>query len=220
MKAVVVAHGEVDPADVAHVRGADLVIAADGGSVHLERWGIDPHLIVGDLDSLPPEARSRLAGHRIERHPAEKDKSDTELAVERAIAAGADEIVVLGALGGPRADHAVANTLLLAVDRGAARVRIAQGPLSMRVIRDGQRADLAGGEGELVTLLALGGDVDGVTTEGLRYPLRSETLRVGSSRGISNEISAAGASVSVGSGSLLVIEGGSSPSRPEQQPEA
>ena len=59
MKAVVVSHGEVDPGDVAHVRGADLIVAADGGTLHLERWGIEPHHVVGDLDSLPAAARDR-----------------------------------------------------------------------------------------------------------------------------------------------------------------
>jgi thiamine pyrophosphokinase len=214
MKAVVVAHGEVDPADAAHARGADLVIAADGGTLHLEGWGIEPRIVVGDLDSLPPEARARLAS-RVERHPAEKDKTDTELAVGRAVAAGADDIVVLGALGGPRADHALANTLLLALDHGRARIRVVRGPLSIRVIRDGGRAELSGAEGELVTLLAVGGDATGVRTEGLRYPLRSETLSLGSSRGVSNEISAKGASVIVGGGRLLVIEGGALPPQPE-----
>jgi thiamine pyrophosphokinase len=214
VRAVVVAHGEVDPADAVHARGADLVIAADGGTLHLEAWGIEPRIVVGDLDSLPPDTRARVAA-RIERHPAEKDKSDTELAVERAVAAGADEVVVLGALGGPRADHALANTLLLALDRGRAGVRLVRGPLSIRLVRGGGRADLGGAEGELVTLLAVGGDAAGVRTEGLRYPLRSETLRLGSSRGVSNEISAAGAWVSVGEGTLLVIEGGALPPQPQ-----
>ena len=217
MRAVVVAHGEVDPGDVAQVRGADLVIAADGGSALLAGWGIVPHLVVGDLDSLGPDAPSSL-GPRVERWPAEKDKSDTELAVERAIAAGADEVVVIGALGGPRTDHAIANTLLLALEHGrGARVRLVRGPLSMRTIRGGERAELSGGEGALVTLLAVGGDAAGVRTEGLRYPLRGETLRLGSSRGLSNEISGAGAAVSVGSGTLLVIEGGALPGEPQPQ---
>jgi thiamine pyrophosphokinase len=213
MRAVVVAHGEVDDADVAHVRGADLIVAADGGSGHLARWGIAPHVVVGDLDSLPPEAPLGAA----ERHPAEKDQTDTELAVDRAIAAGADEVIVLGALGGPRADHAVANVLLLARDRGTRRVRLVRGATSMRVIRADERADLAGAEGELVTLLAVGGDAAGVRTDGLRYPLRSETLHLGSSRGVSNVIARRGASVSLGSGLLLVMEGGAL--SPEPQPE-
>lgn len=219
MRAVVVAHGEVDPADAAHARGADLVIAANGGSVHLERWGIDPHLIVGDLDSLDPETRSRISRLQVERHPAEKDKTDTELAVDRALAAGADEVVLLGALGGSRLDHAVANTMLLALEHVSPRVRLVRGRLSMRVIHGGQRAELLGREGDLVTLVAIGGDALDVVTAGLRYPLRSETLRLGSSRGVSNEIGRAGASVGLGRGSLLVIEdAGASAPRPEQQP--
>lgn len=221
MKAVVVAHGEVHPTDVAHVRGADLVIAADGGSVHLGRWGIDPHLIVGDLDSLGQEARSRISRLKVERHPAEKDKTDTELAIDRALASGADEVVLLGALGGARLDHAVANTMLLALDHVSPRVRLVRGPLSMRAIHGGQRADLLGREGDLVTLVAIGGDAQDVVTAGLRYPLRSETLRLGSSRGVSNMIAAPGASVGLGRGCLLVIEdAGPSASAAEQQPEA
>lgn len=214
MKAVVVAHGDVDPSDAAHARAADLVVAADGGTVHLERWGIAPHVVVGDLDSLSPEARTRLAGRPVERHPAAKEKTDTELAVERAIASGADEIVVVGALGGPRADHTLANTLLLACD---GRLRIVRGPLSMRVIRGGERATIERPAGEIVTLLAIGGDASGITTDGLRYPLRGETLRLGSSRGVSNEVASRPAGVSVRSGVLLVIEGGSSAPQPEPE---
>jgi thiamine pyrophosphokinase len=115
-------------------------------------------------------------------------------------------------------DHALANTLLLALDHGRARVRLARGPLSISIVRGGARAELSGAEGELVTLLAVGGDAAGVRTEGLRYPLRSEALRLGSSRGVSNEISGAGAWVSVGSGTVLVIEGGGLP--PQPQPKA
>lgn len=201
-----VAHGEVDPADEAHARSADLIVAADGGSVHLERWGIAPHLIVGDLDSLEPEARSRISRLRVERHPAEKDKTDTELALDRALASGATEIVLLGALGGRRMDHAVANTLLLARPDASARMRLVRGTVSMRVIRDGERAGLSGGPGDLVTLVALGEEAAGVETQGLRYPLRSEPLRLGSSRGVSNEIARTGASVTVARGVLLVVE--------------
>lgn len=218
MKAVVVAHGEVDPGDVAHVRDADLVIAADGGSVHLARWGIAPQVVIGDLDSLPEGAAP--AG-RVERSPREKDKTDTELALERAIAAGADEIVLVGALGGPRVDHALANVLLLAQPRDSrARIRIVRGPMSMRAVRAGERLVLSGREGDTVSLLAVGGDARGVRTEGLRYSLHGETLRLGSSRGVSNEVTAAGAAVSLDEGALLVVEGGALAAGSGQQPKA
>lgn len=206
MRAVIVSHGEVDPADAAHVRGADLVIAADGGNDHLRRWGIEPHVVIGDLDSLSSVAATERT--RVERHPRDKDQTDTELAIDRAIAAGADEIVLLGALGGPRLDHALANALLLARPGHAARVRIVRGPTCLRLVRGGERLVLGGRTGELVSLLAVGGDARGVRTEGLRYGLEGETLRLGSSRGVSNEISAAGAAVSVAEGALLVVEGG------------
>lgn len=219
MKAVVVAHGDVDDADRAELDGAELIVAADGGSAHLARWGVAPHLVVGDLDSLPA-ARSSLGGARIERWPADKDKSDTELAVERAVAAGADDVVVLGALGGARADHAVANTLLLALARPAGvRVTVVRGRQRMRVVRGGERLDLDGAVGDRVTLLALGGDAGAVVTEGLRYALGGETLTLGSSRGLSNEIARPGAAVSVGAGTLLVIESAGS-GAPEPEPKA
>jgi thiamine pyrophosphokinase len=210
VRAVVVSHGEVDPGDVAHVRGADLVIAADGGTVHLEKWGITPQLVVGDLDSLPPGARERIAaaGGSIEVHPREKDRSDTEIALDRAIGAGATEVVIVGALGGPRIDHAMANTLLLGRASLTVPVRLVRGPMAMRLLRAGQRLELEGSGGEIVTLLAIGADAAGVTTGGLRYPLSDDTLAVGSSRGVSNEIAAPPAWVSCASGALLVIEGG------------
>ncbi len=216
MRAVVVAHGEVDEADARHIGAADLVIAADGGSAHLARWGIAPAIVVGDLDSLPADAASNA---RVERWPRDKDKSDTQLAVERAIASGADEVVVLGALGGTRADHAMANVLLLALSELSGRVRLVRGPVSARVAHSGESMRLEGAVGDLVTLLAVGGDAAGVRTIGLRYALSGGTLRLGSSRGLSNEITEAGATVSVGSGSLLVIEGGTLARAGEPQPQ-
>ncbi len=217
MRAVVVAHGDVDEADAAHARAADLVVAADGGSSHLARWGVAPHVLIGDLDSL---AGAPPATALVERRPREKDKSDTELAVEHALSAGADEVVVLGALGGARADHAIANVLLLAAGPPlASHVRLVRGALSMRVVRGPSVTRLDGAVGDLVTLLAVGGDAAGIDTSGLRYALHGETLGLGSSRGISNEIVAPAATVELGSGALLVIEGGAvAPEQPQAKP--
>ncbi len=219
MKAVVVSHGEVDPSDVAHVRDADLIVAADGGTEHLAAWGMVPHIVVGDLDSIGDAARARLGRATVERHPAAKDKTDTELAIERALSGGADEVVVVGALGGPRVDHAIANVMLLALDADRSRhVRIVRGPTSVRLVRSGERCALAAKEGETVSLIPIGGDAAGVRTEGLRYALDGATLRLGSSRGISNEVTGRAASVAVGSGALLVVEGGALPPAEKPQP--
>ena len=147
------------------------------------------------------------AGTSVERHPVDKEASDTELALEMAIGAGGVAVVVLGAMGGARLDHELANLLLLADASLAGRdVRAVRGGTRVRAVHAGERLDLDGSTGELVTLLPVGGDAVGVTTEGLRWPLDGATLRMGRSRGLSNEVVAAPASVRITNGTLLVVE--------------
>jgi len=146
--------------------------------------------------SEPQLAWGRLL---VERIPLDGD--------EHAIDAGAGDVVVLGALGGGRLDHEVANLLLLAdrrwVDR---RIRIVRGGAVVRVLQGEGVLDLEGAEGDLVTLLPVGGDAIGVRTHGLRFPLDGETLQLGRSRGLSNQVEHVPASVSLERGTLLVIE--------------
>lgn len=208
MKAVVVASGDLGPEDLGHLADADLVVAADGGAATLERAGSRVDRLVGDLDSADPGLVERLGrgGTEITRHPADKDASDTELAVAAALDAGATEVVLLGALGGVRFDHELANVLLLADPAFGPPLRIARGTTTARGVRDGGRLELTVGPGSLVTLLPVGGEVTGITTAGLRWPLDGATLQMGRSRGLSNEVLDAGASVRVGRGTLLVVE--------------
>jgi thiamine pyrophosphokinase len=209
MRAVVVAHGDVLPSDRAAIDGDSFVVAADGGAFALERWNILPHLVVGDMDSLGQAGVERLArqGIAVARFPPDKDESDLELAVAQAIAAGAKEIVVLGALGGERLDHEAANLLLLA-DPGYDGVHIEarRGALRVRALRGPGSLTFDGPTGSRVTLLPVAGDAEGVSTTGLRYRLDAETLRFGRARGLSNEIAALPASVSFDRGTLLVFE--------------
>jgi thiamine pyrophosphokinase len=209
MKMVVVASGDLDPRDAALLDGAGLVIAADGGATALERLGRVPDRLVGDLDSTEPALVERLAagGTSIERHPTDKEASDAELAVLEALEGGDGETVLLGAIGGPRLDHAVANLLMLADPALAGRdLRIVHGPTTVRVLRGGERIVLAGEAGDIVSLLPVGGDAAGVRTDGLRWALDGERLPMGRSRGLSNEVLAASASVTLEAGTLLVVE--------------
>lgn len=207
MKAVIVAHGEALPADRDHALGAELLIAADGGALQCARWALVPQLLIGDLDSIGEAAADALrrAGVRVERHPVDKDESDTELALHAALAAGATEIVLLAAFGGDRLDHELANLLLLADVRLGGRARAVRGGTTVRAIHAGTAGALQGAPGDLVTLLPLG-EVTGVITAGLRFPLRGETLRAGAVRGLSNVIEQEGASVALSSGVLITIE--------------
>jgi len=209
VKAVVVAHGDVDPRDRAHLDGADLIVAANGGTLALEQWGVVPHAIVGDLDSLGMERALEYGQRGVAVVPfsPEKDESDLELAIDHATEAKADELVLLGILGGARFDHELANALLLAADeyRGV-RMSAIRGDVTVRALHGGDRLDLAGTPGDLVTLLAVRGDAEGVRTHRLRYPLAGETLSFGAARGLSNLVVSAGASVTCERGVLLVIE--------------
>lgn len=196
--------------------GFTMVIAADGGARHAAALGVRPDRWVGDGDSIEPGGLEDLAaaGVQIQRAPAEKDESDTELALLAAIEAGADAVTILGALGGVRIDHALANVDLLGhpalegrpawlYDEQASRISLLVGPDAA-----GQpiSRDLPGRIGDLVSLLPTGETALAVTTRGLRYPLVGEPLIVGRTRGVSNVRTEAVARVSVGSGRLLVIE--------------
>ncbi|MCA1570607.1 MAG: thiamine diphosphokinase [Chloroflexi bacterium] len=209
MKVAVVASGELEASDAVWLDDADLVIAADGGAGSLDRLGRLPDLVIGDLDSVDGLLLRRLeaSGTRVESHPADKEASDTELAVEAAFDAGGSAVVVLGAMGGDRLDHEVANLLLLADSSLAGSdLRAVRGGTAVRALHAGERLVLDGAVGDLVTLLPVGGDASGVTTVGLRWALDAATLRIGRSRGLSNEILQAPASVQISLGTLLVIE--------------
>lgn len=207
MKAVIVADGDAVPVDRAIAADADLLIAADGGALLCSRWGLLPQLVVGDLDSLDADHADQLArvGARVVAHPADKDESDTEIAVRAALDAGADDIVVLAALGGDRLDHELANVLLVAAPELRGRLRLVRGSTTVRALYGAMRLELSGSPGDLVTLLPLG-DATGITTEGLRYPLQQGSLRAGAARGLSNVVVRAGGSVTLDAGALIVIE--------------
>lgn len=206
---VVVAGGEPLPATtLGGVPPGAYVVAADGGVAHAHALGLTVHTAIGDFDSAAPGDLDRVvaAGGSVERHPAAKDATDLELALLAALARRPDRIVVLGGHGG-RFDHWLANAFLLAAPwladvrvvawMGAVRVTVVRGP-----------TPLSGRTGGLVSLLPVHGPAAGVRTEGLRYPLRGETLAVGTTRGVSNVFAASAASVSLTDGVLLAVQPG------------
>ena len=220
-RAIVVAHGEasrravLDESWPGWSDGVGIVVAADGGVALADALGLAVDRWVGDADSVDPKrlAELRARSIAIDAVPTAKDESDTELAVLAALELGARDMVILGALGGRRIDHTLANVALLAhpalAGRSAwllsetARLSLVRAPAAGggAVTRD-----LGGRIGDLVTLLPFGGTVEGITTHGLRYPLRDEPLHVGPARGLSNVRDHAAAAVVVQRGLLLVCE--------------
>lgn len=185
-----------------------LVIAADAGAVEAGRLGFAIDLLIGDLDSVPPEAleAAERAGTRVQRHPVDKDATDLELAMEAALEAGASRIVVAGGDQG-RLDHVLGNALLLASPRWAsAQVDGVFGSAMAHVIRAARTLDVA--IGEIISLFATGGIARGVTTEGLRWSLADDDVLPGPTRTISNVAESTPISVEVREGTVLVIRPG------------
>jgi thiamine pyrophosphokinase len=180
------------------------VVAADAGAETALRLGFVPDVVVGDFDSLGEPALIELKTRQIavERHPTDKDETDGQLAVERALAAGPDELLLIGFLGGPRLDQEVANILLLTSVPAVAV--LVDGANECRLVRSGEKCAWIPERNEIVSLLPVGGDAHGVRTYGLRWQLNGDTLRLGSTRGVSNEPLAEHVGVELAAGSLLV----------------
>lgn len=219
-RAIVLADGDppgradLDAAWPGWADGVDLVVAADGGARLAAALGLRIDAWVGDGDSLGDDGLDELrrAGVPIVLAPSDKDESDAELALLSAIRAGARDVTILGALGGPRLDHALANVALLAHPKAAgAALRLLDGRSRVRLLSapgpDGgpARLDLGGRAGDVVSLLPLD-DAVGVTTVGLRYELRDEDLPAGPARGLSNLRDRAAAEVRLRGGRILIVE--------------
>lgn len=186
-----------------------LVIGADGGAAHALALGWQPDLVIGDLDSLGPRDADRLAraGVPIERWPVDKDQSDLELALAAALRRSPAPVLILGALGGPRLDHALAAVWLLALPAARRRgLTLLDATSRVRLLRGPGTLELIGRAGDLVTLLPFGGPAHGVRTAGLAYRLDGETLPFGPSRGLSNVRTGERAVVTLDRGRLLIVE--------------
>ncbi len=213
VKALIVADGDVSPAAVSALLADGepaLVVAADGGALKAELLGLAPDVVVGDLDSLSPATveRLRAGGTEVQLHPRAKDASDTQLALAEAVRRGASRLIIVGGLGGRRVDHSLANLLLPTLpDLAGCDVVLLDGATSVRVIGGDAPAavELTGRRGDIVSLLPLTPTVEGVTTDGLHYPLAGEPLLQGSSRGLSNVMEADRAAIRTRAGRLAVI---------------
>jgi thiamine pyrophosphokinase len=183
-----------------------LIIAADGGARLALACQCVPNLVIGDFDSLSPDELDglRAMDATIKRYPAAKDETDLELALLASTTQGATWIRVLGAVG-DRIDQTLANITLLTLPELAGRdVRLVAGRQSLWLIGPGDHP-LDGAPGDTISLIPLDGDAEKVRTDGLQYPLRSETLHVGPARGVSNVIQRSPARVAFDAGRLVVV---------------
>lgn len=201
---VILTGGEPLPSSLAgEIPDDAYLIAADSGLDTALSWGFDVDLVVGDLDSVGPQALETTTA-TIERHSPDKDATDLDLALQAALRLEPERVIVLGGQGG-RFDHLLGTVMLLTSERWsgvdlewvAARARV-------RVVRAG--VTLHGAAGSLLTLLAIDGPVAGVTTTGLRWNLDHAVLHPGSTRGVSNLFTGPVATIRLDRGTLLAIQ--------------
>jgi thiamine pyrophosphokinase len=209
-KALIFANGE--PNDGAMVQRAlraandAAIIAADGGARVARYYGFVPQVIIGDMDSLPEAELARLVagGALVLRHPVDKDATDLELCLQYAAAKGAGWIRVIGGIGG-RFDQVMANTLLMTLDAlDSCDAELVAGRQAIRVLKPGSHR-IEGAAGDTLSLIPIAGDVYGVHTQALRYPLREETLHFGLARGVSNVMESDAVVVTFAAGMLLLV---------------
>ncbi len=204
---LIFANGHLPDLDAARalVRADDFILAADGGTYNALALGLTPHLIVGDLDSITDWERKIMetAGVEMIRFSRDKNETDLELAIQHAVEMQPEQIVIVGALGG-RLDQTLGNIALLSDSRlSTLDLRLDDGVEELFFCRS--QAEVHGRGGELVSLIPWDAPVEGVRTDGLRWPLSDETLYPNKTRGISNELLGEQATVHIRSGLLLVV---------------
>lgn len=163
------------------------VVAADAGIGHAAMLGVVPELWVGDFDSVPQDLPDAFQAVPRMAFPAEKDKTDGELAVEAAFARGATALVLAGAFGGPRADHAFLHmTLAIRLAEAGAGVLLTSGSQEGVPLRAG-RTHFDYADGTLFSILGFS-DLSGLSLTGAKWPLDDVRVPFGSSLTISNEV--------------------------------
>ncbi|HUF00200.1 MAG TPA: thiamine diphosphokinase [Anaerolineales bacterium] len=210
---IIFANGELPDLDKARLllHADDYIICADGGTRHALALNVRPNLIIGDMDSVEKEQLQKFkeTDVSIELFSHDKNETDLELAITRAVERSPTRIIIAAALGG-RLDHTLANISLLTDLRlSTFDIRLDDGVEEIFLCRakspSGDQVEVHGRSGDIVSLLAWQGAVSEVQTTNLKWALHKETLYPDKTRGVSNEMTDTIASISIGSGLLLIL---------------
>lgn len=206
MKAFIYTGGAIYPENITeHPKAEDIRIAADAGVLNAKKLGERIDLALGDFDSLGervseiPKDAERLTV------PAEKDETDTQLAVNEALKRGADEIVIIGGLDG-RLDHTLSNIAILeAMWDNKIPAVITNGQSRIRYIRSTSTLIARSGY-KYLSIIAADDVVKGVSVQGCKYPLENARLTKKFQYSVSNEIEGNCALLSVKKGGIYIVE--------------
>lgn len=201
MKAVILCDGDVPQKKIIEreISDSELFIAADGGACHAQKFELQPDVIIGDLDSY------KVTGDETARviHDKDQETNDLEKALTHALERSATEAVVFGATG-KRLDHTLKNlSVLLQFDAMFDSIALMDDYAVMKIIHSPFRESFE--PGTILSLFPLSGKVEGITTKGLKYPLKNEDLENGIRDGSSNEAAEKTVEIEFKKGDLLLL---------------
>ena len=199
----IVGAGEFTARDF-HPQKDDFVIAADGGLKALETIDVRPDLLIGDLDSLGDHPLPD--GIPLEKHPVEKDDTDTGIALAQGFAMGYRSFALYGCAGG-RIDHLLANFQSMArYSKQGASVRLIAPEYDAYALTNGSMTLSPRPSGTTVSIFCHGDKAKGVTLQGLYYTLNDQILTNDYPLGVSNQHINETAGITVENGTLLIIQ--------------
>lgn len=203
-RCVIIANGLIE--DIGQfeelLKNADVIICADGGLNHLDKIGIYPTMLMGDMDSISQNLLSKYASVERLTFPTRKDATDSELAIDYAVGLAPKEIILLG-MTGRRLDHGLTNLHML--KRIPRNIKASVIDAHNKVYYCDSDFVYTGCVGELLSIVPITQAVHGITTRGLDYPLVNETLFFRESRGVSNVVKSPDVRIEARSGEFFVI---------------
>lgn len=201
-RCVIVSAAPLDECMKKQIRPQDFIIACDAGYKSVRNiLKAEPDVILGDFDSAPePKEKGALVLPRV------KDDTDTHYAAKLAVEKGFSKILMLGALGGKRMEHTIANlsTGLWLAKQGV-DVMLQDANSRVQFLLPGGSLYLPHAEDEFFSIFPMEGKAEGVSESGAKYCLEDAVLTADYPLGVSNETLPGGAQISVKQGSLVVI---------------
>ena len=202
MRAVIIGNGAIENYDIIKqkLRKDDYIICADGGYNHSKKLGVKPSVVIGDMDSI---GDNDYDGEIINL-PVKKDFTDSEVCVKYILLKHFDEVMMLG-FTGKRQDHAISNMLLLKQFADAETKAYIVDEYNEIYCTNSENT-IYGKKGDIVSIIPIMGNLCGVTTKGLGYPLNDETLVFGETRGVSNFMTSDKCTITIQSGFGFIIK--------------
>jgi len=210
LRAIIVANGELIKPEtyLVELKQSDITIAADGGIQHCRTLGLEPCVVIGDLDSTTIEDQQAIKDNEMIQlivYPRDKDQTDLELALQYAKKIGVTEVFLIGLLGG-RIDQTIANILLLTREEWSdIDMILLNGHETAHLMRENRSLTLNGKIGDIVSLIPLSPNVYVTKTHGLRWQLNDAEMFFGTTLGISNEMINEYCHIHIGVGNLMVV---------------